>query len=95
MTLAESPLVPDREAHHQADELLGCLLVLARLHGRAISADGALAGLPLEQGRLTPTLFERAAHRAGLSSRIVRLPVAPGGSRARAGHFLFRRLVRL
>lgn len=76
MTLAESPLVPDREAHQQADELLGCLLVLARLHGRAISADGALAGLPLEQGRLTPTLFERAAHRAGLSSRIVRLPVA-------------------
>ncbi len=76
MTLAESPLVPDREAHQQADELLGCLLVLARLHGRAISADGALSGLPLEQGRLTPSLFERAAHRAGLSSRIVRLPVA-------------------
>ncbi len=76
MTVAESPLVPDRDAHQQADELLGCLLVLARLHGRALSADGALSGLPLEQGRLTPSLFERAAHRAGLSSRIVRSPVA-------------------
>ena len=29
------------------------------------------AGLPLEGGRLTPSLFERAAARAGLSSRVV------------------------
>lgn len=53
------------------DELLQCLLILARSHGEALTADGAVAGLPLEGGRLTPSLFERAAARAGLSSRIV------------------------
>jgi len=57
------------------DELLACLLVLARLHGRPLSRDGALSGLPLPQGRLTPSLFERAAHRAGLSSQVVRQPI--------------------
>ncbi len=55
----------------QRDELLQCLLILARSHGESLTADGAVAGLPLEGGRLTPSLFERAAARAGLSSRIV------------------------
>jgi ATP-binding cassette subfamily C protein LapB len=54
------------------DELLACLLVLARAHGEALTADGATAGLPLVNGRLTPSLFERAAARAGLSARVVR-----------------------
>ncbi len=58
------------------DELLACLLILARSHGEVASADSVLAGLPLEQGRLTPSLFERAAHRAGLASRVVRQPLA-------------------
>ena len=57
------------------DELLACLLILTRSHGEAASADAVLAGLPLEQGRLTPALFERAAHRAGLASRMVRQPL--------------------
>lgn len=55
-----------------SDELLSSLLILARLHGSPITAEGAVAGLPLESGRLTPSLFERAAHRAGLSSRVVK-----------------------
>lgn len=58
------------------DELLECLLILARSHGESITRDAALAGLPLEGGRLTPSLFARAAHRAGLSSKIVKLPLA-------------------
>ena len=57
------------------DELLACLLVLARSHGAALTRDGALAGLPVENGRLTPSLFARAAHRAGLSSKVVRQPL--------------------
>ena len=59
------------------DELLACLLVLAKSHGENLTRDGALAGLPIENGRLTPALFARAAHRAGLSSKVVRqaLPV--------------------
>jgi ATP-binding cassette, subfamily C, bacterial LapB len=55
----------------EQDELLTCLLLLARGHGETLTRDGALAGLPTEQGRLTPSLFERAAKRAGLSSRVV------------------------
>lgn len=73
-TASESPETSaDQDAVR--DELLECLLVLARSHGEAITRDGALAGLPLENGRLTPSLFVRAAHRAGLSSRVVKQPL--------------------
>ncbi len=73
-TASESP---ETSADHDAvrDELLECLLVLARSHGEAITRDGALSGLPLDNGRLTPSLFARAAHRAGLSSRVVKQPL--------------------
>ena len=53
------------------DSLLQSLLALCRYHGTASTAEALLAGLPLENGRLTPTLFERAAARVGLASRIV------------------------
>lgn len=56
--------------HH--DPLLDCLLELTRLHGRPSTRAALSAGLPLEGGYLTPSLFGRAASRAGLSSRIVR-----------------------
>jgi len=55
-------------------DLLECLLLLARAHGRTLTADAALAGLPVEGNTLPPSLFERAAQRAGLSARIVRQP---------------------
>ena len=53
------------------DSLLDCLLRVARLHDRPITAAAATAGLPLEQQRLTPSLFERAARRAGRASKLV------------------------
>ena len=56
--------------HH--DPLLACLVELTRLHGRPSTRAALSAGLPLEGGCLTPSLFSRAAARAGLSSRIVR-----------------------
>ena len=60
--------------HH--DPLLACLVELTRLHGRPSTCAALSAGLPLENGCLTPSLFNRAAARAGLSSRIVRRPLA-------------------
>ncbi len=75
MTIASQPSAAGRPGLDD-DELLACLLLLARSHGEAASADALLAGLPLEQGRLTPALFERAAQRAGLASRVVRQPLA-------------------
>ena len=56
--------------HH--DPLLACLVELTRVHGRPSTRAALTAGLPLEGGCLTPSLFARAAQRAGLSSRILR-----------------------
>lgn len=54
------------------DTLLQCLLALCRYHGSAVTAEALAGGLPLENGRLTPALFGRAASRAGLVSRVVK-----------------------
>ena len=58
------------------DELLACLMIVARSHGEVPTRDALMAGLPSEQGRLSPSLFERAARRAHLSSQLVRSPLA-------------------
>ena len=60
----------ENELHH--DPLLDCLVELTRLHGRPSTRAALSAGLPLEEGRLAPSQFARAAARAGLSARIVR-----------------------
>ncbi len=54
------------------DPLLGCLVALTRLRHRPLSADALRAGLPLVDNRLTPSLFVRAAARAGLTARILK-----------------------
>lgn len=53
------------------DTLLQCLLALCRFHGAASTAEALTSGLPLESGRLVPSMFERAASRAGFVSRII------------------------
>ena len=75
-TVSQLKLEGRAKADAERDELLACLLILARSHGTAVGPDGVLAGLPLEQGRLTPALFARAAQRAGLNSQVVRQPLA-------------------
>jgi ATP-binding cassette subfamily C protein LapB len=57
------------------DELLDSLLAVARLHGLAASPHTARAGLPLEQGALTPSVLPRAAQRLGMSARVVQRPL--------------------
>ncbi|MCG7598937.1 type I secretion system permease/ATPase [Halomonas sp. McH1-25] len=57
-------------------ELLECLRVVARAHDHDITREAALAGLPLEEGELTPGVFARAASRAGLTSRQTRCALA-------------------
>ncbi len=58
------------------DALLECLLIVARAHGELPTREALLAGLPLEQARLSPALFERAAKRVHLTSRVVKSPLA-------------------
>ena len=56
--------------HH--DPLLDCLVELTRIHGRASTRASLSAGLPIPKQGLTPSLFARAASRAGFSSKVVR-----------------------
>ncbi|TSK05198.1 MAG: type I secretion system permease/ATPase [Geobacter sp.] len=58
------------------DPLLDALLLVAKLHGLPASRTGIVAGLPLVQNRVTVELFPRCAERAGLSSRVVKRPLA-------------------
>ena len=74
--VADSEVAGDTYSQaQQSDSLLQALLLLARSHGIAITADAALAGLPLEDGKLSPSLFDRAARRAGLTSNVVKQPI--------------------
>src|SRR5262249_11209665 len=62
-------------AHARApvdDPFSDALQFLAAHHGRAISREALLAGLPITDGRLSVSLFIRAAQRAGLEAEPVR-----------------------
>ncbi len=48
------------------DPLLGCLLYLTTYFERPYTAEALTAGLPLNEGRMPPSLFVKAAERAGL-----------------------------
>ncbi len=65
-----------REDLIHADPLLDCLVELCRLHGQAATRASLSAALPLRDGRLTLELAERAAARAGMTTRLQRLPLA-------------------
>ncbi len=56
--------------HLNKDPLLICLAIIAKIYHQPISLSAITTGLPLEHGRLTPELFERAASRARFSSKI-------------------------
>ncbi len=57
------------------DPLLGSLTILCKLLGRAVSPHALTAGLPLEDGKLTPELLVRASDRVGLTARMMRWPL--------------------
>jgi ATP-binding cassette subfamily C protein LapB len=77
MPNVESPIeAPIAAVDRATDELLACLMIVARAHGETPTRDALMAGLPTEHGRLIPSLFARAARRAHLSSQLVRSPLA-------------------
>ncbi len=57
------------------DPLLDALVEVCRIHGRGATRASLSAGLPLAGGPLTLDLAERAAARAGLSTKLQRMPV--------------------
>ena len=68
---AATESLPVLDASDRPDPLLGGLILIARTHGLNLTADSARAGLPLEDGRLSPGLVDRAARRAGMTTRTV------------------------
>ena len=63
-------------APQKPDPLTDALLYLAAHHGRALSRDALLTGLPITDGKLPVALFERAAQRAGLEVQAIKRPLA-------------------
>lgn len=56
--------------NHPQDNLLVCLAIIAKIYHQPISLSAITAGLPLEEGKLTPDIFERAASRAHFASKL-------------------------
>jgi ATP-binding cassette subfamily C protein LapB len=64
---ASAPAAPPAsKGASEPDALTDALLFLAAHHGRAMSREALLAGLPITDNRLSVSLFERAARKAGL-----------------------------
>ena len=59
----------------EPDSLSDALRFLAAFHGRAITREALLFGLPIERNRLSISLFDRAARRAGLEVEMVERPL--------------------
>lgn len=58
------------------DPLSASLTYLAAHHGRAVSREALLGGLPILDGRLSVALYDRAARRAGLETEAIKRDVA-------------------
>lgn len=63
------PLEADRMAIHSP--LVECLRLMAGHYGRRTSENSLIAGLPIPSTGITPALFERAALRADLNTRLI------------------------
>ena len=55
--------------------LLDCLVLLSKYFHNPYTADAIAAGLPITDNDMTPELFQRAAKRIGISSRLVKRPI--------------------
>ncbi|MBT8430648.1 MAG: type I secretion system permease/ATPase, partial [Gammaproteobacteria bacterium] len=70
--MSETALKLDLETESSTpDPLVVCLLMLARQHDLPASEFAVTSGLPLEGGRLSPSMFDRAARRVGLRAQVV------------------------
>ena len=63
------------ESEEVRDPLLGCLEIICKLHTRSFSAAAVTAGLPLIEGRLTPSLMSRAAEQVGFSAKVQKIGI--------------------
>ena len=73
---SNEPPKPPQFQRPAGDPLSDALIFLAAFHGRALSRDALVAGLPILDGRLSVSLFDRAARRAGLEVEPVQRSLA-------------------
>ena len=60
------PIRPPGAIPDRPDSLSDALLFIAAFHGRVVTRDALLSGLPIDDNRLSLALLARAARRAGL-----------------------------
>lgn len=72
---ADPVAAESRSAAPVIDTLLESLLIVVRAHGGTLTREAAVNGLPLVDSRLNPSLFQRAAQRAGFASNVVQKPL--------------------
>jgi len=60
----------------KSDPLAASLTYLAAHHGRAVSREALLGGLPILDGQLSVALYDRAARRAGLETEAIKRDIA-------------------
>lgn len=68
--------VPGHDGRMRQDPLAASLTYLASHHGRAVSREALLGGLPILDGRLSVALYDRAAKRAGLETEAVQRAIS-------------------
>ncbi len=73
---ANRPSEPPKVAERAGDPLTDSLLYLAAHHGRAVSREALLGGLPITDGRLRVALYDRAARRAGLEAEAMKRTIS-------------------
>ena len=74
---ASEPAKPNKTGTLKAgtlgeDPLSASLTYLAAYHGRAVSREALLGGLPIVDGQLSVALYDRAARRAGLETEAIK-----------------------
>jgi ATP-binding cassette, subfamily C, bacterial LapB len=73
LSLPDATTQRAREQALPSDALLDALVALCRLHGTTATRESLAAGLPLEADGMTVALAERAATRAGLTTRLYKV----------------------
>ncbi len=77
MTESQSAETPSLSSilHISGDPLLLALISICKILHTPHSPESLTSGLPLEDNKLTPALFIRAAERAGLSAGLIKRPL--------------------
>jgi len=69
---SKTATAPSQDRTFGGDSLTASLTYLAAYHGRAVSPEALLGGLPILDGKLTVALYDRAARRAGLETEAIK-----------------------